>query len=862
MKKGTHVSKKSFKNSKALKNGGALTLTGLVLASSLTMLPGAQAEDTALNTGSALAQCGTVNVAEVLDLSNSFTPEEIDNAKSEMKNSIEQLSRIPGAKVTIFTFGLTSPVNYEKAASYSEAVGGTLRTLAGNAPSVSFDVSTADGKAAALAWVDGVTKGGVNVPRGEDPANYDVNFQTLGTNWEAALSAVEQYQQQNNTTFTQLVLITDGAPTAYLDGTNPVVVSAEDPDFDTATWSSKTAYSQAKEVADRLISSGVDIVPVIINDPNFDEFGSDRAGMIKLGASLSGEAAPVEGADYFNADMSGLGVALYNAATSTCPTDLKISKTAKTETISHDGTVSFDIEVLNDGLWDEPKASMVEEGVTFVNPVTGEKVVSKDVTISNTSRGAVDGLNWNIGMLKAGEKVTATVTATVPAEVQAWDVQAEIEGDNFAHVTGQRDPFDPSKPFQPNGPVEDDTDNRDDANFKVTPKPTPTPDPTPETDPVSDLKVAKNLVTAKKDLRPGGEIVWEVNGLNDSQVTDPKAIFEDVMSADGLAKIKDGSLKVEIIEGDGVVSGNTYTDEANGGMNPGETFKLRISAVLADDANLATSGITNKATISGEYDPYNPNGQCEPNNGQVKFDGDNCDVVVTKIDSQVKIFKQQVSEKLIAGEMGKWSITVGAYGADDATGVFLAELPLEGIDPATVSFGKATSGEVVTGDVLIQKGYASADEVQADKVYWLVADVLPTGETASIEVTGLVSATATQVTNSAVVTSTWDKYENGTKDNKSLEEDDDNFDKVTGDVEKPAETPQPSETPQAVETQTPNITQPAQETGKIVVKGEGAKTGGQASVAGIPVGGVVAVGGLLLAAAGGGAWYMLRRKAS
>lgn len=858
------MSKKSFMNSKAVKGSSALTLTGLVLASSLTMMPGAQAEPTGSAAAtSALAQCGVVNMAQVLDLSNSFTPEEIADAKAQMKASIEQLSGIPGAKVTIFTFGLTSPVNYEKAQSYSEPVPGTLRTLAGNAPSASFDVSTAEGKAAALAWVDGVTKGGTNVPKGEDPAAYDANFQTLGTNWEAALTSVEQYQADTGVKFTHVALITDGAPTAYLDDAGNAVVSGPGnaADFDTATWSSKQAYAEAKVVADRLLASGVDVLPVIVNDPNFEEFGTDRAAMINIGASLSGEANPVEGSDYFNQDMGLLGVALFNAATSTCPTDLKISKTADTETINYDGTASFQLEVLNAGEWDEPKASVLEEGITFVNKATGEKVTSTDVTITKASQGTVNGLNWNIGLLKAGQKVTATATAVVPAEVAAWEDVA-IEATNYAHVTGKRDPYDPKVPFQPNGPVEDDTDNRDDASVKVTSKPRP----------VSDVKIAKKQVTPQNELRPGGPIVWEVEGLNDSDVTDPKVVFEDVLSAEDLAKIQDGTLKLEVITGDGVVSGTTYTDEANGGMTPGETFKLRISGTLTQDVDLAGAGITNKATISGEYDPYDPNGQCEPNNGVVASDTDNCDLVVTKIDSQVKIYKQQVSEKLVAGEQGTWSITVGAFGADDATKVFLAELPLTGIEKDTVEFGKPDRGEIVTGQVLVERGFATAEQVEVDKLYWLIADVLPTGETATVEVTGIVSESATEVTNSAVVTSTWDKYTGGTKDNNSLEEDDDNYDEVSGKVEKPEPpvtpepseppvTPEPSEPAKPSEPASPAPSQPSTpEKPVTVVKGESAKTGSQAEASGINL---LAIGGgalALIAVAGGAALVLARRK--
>lgn len=861
----------------------ALTLTGLMLAGSFATAAPAHAADPVADPNTALTQCGNINSAVVLDLSNSFTPAEVEQEKSAVIDYINSISAAPGAKVTVFTFAFDAPVNYQgtRTEAGQNYPVGQETPIAANAPSQSFDVSTEAGKSAAIAWVNGVTKGGENQPRGDMSAETaaQVNFQTLGTNWEAALKAVQDYQAQHGMKFDNVLLSTDGAPTALLDDSGQAVYSsdlADTPagDFNESTFSSQRAFNEAKQVANQLEASGTKVIPVMVKDPainTLDGFGTDQDAILKVGASLAKAANPVEGVDYFTGNMDELGVKLYNAATSTCPTDLKINKDASQATVNYDGTISFPLTVLNDGDWDEPKASVTDEGVIFTNKATGEKVTVKDVTITDTSAGTATGADWNIGLLKAGDTATATATVKVPEQVASW-FDADISAVNSALVTGHRDPYNPNTPHQSNTTVGEDTDNWDDSTVKVTPPATP----------VSDVKIEKHLLTPKTDLAPGGGIEWEINGLNDSNTDDPKVVANDILSDADTAKIKAGSLKVEVIEGDGSYDAATNTYTAANGLKAGESFKLKVTATLADDANLK-DGLTNKATISGKYDPFDPSGQCEPNNGAITADTDNCDVSVTKIDSAVKIYKEQVTDKLTAGEQGTWKITVGATGADAATNVFLADMPLAGIDADTAQFATASQGEIVKGSVLIEKGIATADQVEADKNYWFIG-TLEAGKTASVEVTARVSTGATTVENSAAVDSTWDHYEGGTKDNNSLDEDDDNWDKVTGEVGKPAApvTPAPSdpvtpavvvppadpstpatpaaENPSAPAQQNPVVEQPAAE--QIpTVKGHNAATGGEQTVMGmsLPVAIAVGAGVLLLVAAGGTLWANSRR---
>lgn len=260
--------------------------------------------------------CAPPRVAMTFDLSRSFDASETATMKGEAKKMVQRLSGVEGAEVSFFTFARSSAVDFQNTGP-GEAPVGDITPLAGNQPSAVFNVGTDAGKAAALAWIDGIDKHSKDAPVGTSGDEWDgVNFQTLGTNWEAALAAIEKHQADTGVKYDTALLLTDGAPNTYTLNGEVGIHSPVN-----ASNGSDEAFNAAKAVADRLETNGTDVIPVMIRDEAVADpshpfhFSSDEEGMINYIRGISGVASPVEGQDYFIGELDTLADSIYRAAT-------------------------------------------------------------------------------------------------------------------------------------------------------------------------------------------------------------------------------------------------------------------------------------------------------------------------------------------------------------------------------------------------------------------------------------------------------------------------------------------------------------------------------------------------------------------
>lgn len=248
-----------------------------------------------------LAQCKPANIAVAIDNTWSFGDDELAAQKEQNVQFVEAMSQLPGSKVTVFMY------------ANDYGIPGT--------EAKTFDVSTEDGLAGAI---DAIRNSVPTTERGafeKDPANNPGRgFGSAwfsGTNWDAALSAIDQFQKDNNTNFDNVIFTSDGLPNKYIDDETGNWVN---PGSNTG---SEAAYLEAQAAADRLNDADTAITPVFIktfgsnislgNQPNLIPQAIDWIG------SLSGAEDPVEGLDFFNAEkVDQLKKNLLMAAISTC----------------------------------------------------------------------------------------------------------------------------------------------------------------------------------------------------------------------------------------------------------------------------------------------------------------------------------------------------------------------------------------------------------------------------------------------------------------------------------------------------------------------------------------------------------------
>lgn len=727
-----------------------LTLSGAVIAGSFAGAAPTVANAAENNTAPPSAQtaavnpnaaCGNQNIAYILDFSASFTDEEMALQKEQAKIAIDRLSKIPGTKISLYNFAGIAPLD-----DWDVPGGKTGTTkIPQNAPIKGVDISTAEGKKKAMDWIDNTNR---------HPNGW--NYATESTNWDAGLGQVLGSGENYDT----VLFSSDGAPNAYIDDTTGERVSGGTGQFDQKSW------DEANKTFDKLNDKDTKVVPIFIYDNTDDGFNAYPEMMGKLVKDN-----PRSGIDYYEGDITKLADNLYSAATSQCFTDLKIDKSMNTkpEDIKPGSVVKYTLTALNDGDWDEKDAVVTDVPVAGFDP--------KSVKIT-PSKGTAKGSTWNIGTLKAGEKVTAEVEMTV-----AQDAKIAQGMSNAVNINGIRDPYNPDGPNKANDKVEDDDDNYDIVKTNVK----------------GDVKVDKVMNTPMAEVKPGGFIEYTLTAKNAS------AFAEDGIKVTEKPDTGLVADSLEITSKTGKVEGNVWNI---GTLKPGEEATATVKVQVAEDADIK-AGIANATMIDSPSDPYNPEGPNTPNDG-IDKDDDNYDKTVNTVDSDVKVLKVADGAEAKAGENTSWTLTVKNEGKDAATNVWSADMPNAGIDEDSVKFvDKPSTGEIVTGQDLIDNGAATADQVDPAKSYWFVG-TLEAGQEATAKVEGKISADATETDNGAIVNSTWDKFNPDAErqDNETVTEDTDNWD---GSKTPVAPTPEEPAPPVDPEPTTPAPVAPAPE---------------------------------------------------
>lgn len=893
---------------KFLLNGTATTMAALTLASAIPVFSTVQkanAEEPV--SAAAAAECGNLNIALAVDYTWSFSDRELQVQLDQINEFLDKYSEIPGAKVDVYRFGTLS-----------------LKTEAQPEAHKVFDVSTPEGLAAAKAYVNEVNVETRSIYE-NDTALRELGTEPgwvtpwwSGTNWDSALTEI----LNSGIKYDNVVFSTDGSPNKWVDDETGAWVNSGSNQF------SEEANAEAQATAKKIREAGMPVTPIFVQTSDNHLGGAstpEKAAMTTEAIkSLTGKDNARDGVDYYGSAVETLAESLFSSATATCPTDLGIVKTLTTpiSSLAPGSTIEYELTVSNNGTWDEPNAVVKDIGGKMVDPST--------VQISSPSKGTASGQDWTIGELKAGETVTAKVTAQVSANASsATDIV------NTATVTGHRDPFNPNNPgnnsstvttkvtidlklakkmeqtevkegdkltwdittkndsespatgvyvadnaetakglqdgtlkfvdgsfskgelktgadlvqmgaaqeadvkadavywfvgdmtpgeiatakveavvaegatsveniatvsnvwdrFVPNADgsiqtnnddVAQDEDNADLTNIVVTPKPINT-----------DLKVDKALVSAVEDLTPGSDIEYKVTVKNDSESDDPNAVLTDVPDSNFVP----GSIVITPDNDRGTVKDGVWTI---GELKAGETVTATVKGKLTEEANIA-EGIKNVVTVTGEHDPYDPNGP-KKSNPNVDEDDDNYDESVVKSNSQVKVAKKLDQQVLKVGDKATWTITAKNSGADKATGVYVedTEAGTKGIQNGTLKFvdGSATAGELKTGAELIEMGLKG--DIKPEATYWYIG-TLDADATHTIQVEGIVAEDAVDVENIATISDTWKPYAPNPDgsiqtNNDDVNKDEDQADKTTLKVEKPE--PAPSVTPEPTPSQT------------------------------------------------------------
>lgn len=271
-------------------------------------------------------KCEPYNIATLNDISNSVTAtgadSELEKLKAANRSIIEAWSKVPGTTFTPFTMGAVSPVNFQKAVSYTTGTGEVI-TLKYNQPKT-FHISDPQGKAEALEWVNGMTIGAdengkpaTNVPYGAFPVDDGEvhNVQTLSTNHVAGLRAVEAYMKDTGVTFNTLLLASDGASTSGGDQVG------QPGDFEQVGWYSKSSVAAThQQILHMEEEYPMRVIPVLVADKGPEPWNANPEVSERVFASVANSKNPVEGKTYVkNSDISTIAQDLIAAANLTCP---------------------------------------------------------------------------------------------------------------------------------------------------------------------------------------------------------------------------------------------------------------------------------------------------------------------------------------------------------------------------------------------------------------------------------------------------------------------------------------------------------------------------------------------------------------
>lgn len=241
-----------------------------------------------VNADEFLAQCRRQSIAVLIDVTYSFSAQELEQQVEAQRAFLTQMSKLPGTTVDLYIYGREGGLEHPASNPWTPALA-----------SQNFDLSTPAGLAAAHRVLDTIKDEGRN-------SSLDRRLFSGGTNWEAGLRDVLKGIRESGRQYTNVIFSSDGLPNSTLSDSG---------ELENANLNS--AVKEAQRYADEIRATGAKVTPVLVRTSQ----NSGRTLQVSLESigSLSGVANPELGKDYFSSEnISGLTEDLWKAAVADC----------------------------------------------------------------------------------------------------------------------------------------------------------------------------------------------------------------------------------------------------------------------------------------------------------------------------------------------------------------------------------------------------------------------------------------------------------------------------------------------------------------------------------------------------------------